>query len=41
MVSDREGLRRLVHAFAWMIPGELQTYPVAQRDEAIAWAGGD
>ena len=40
VVSDHEGLRHLVHAFAWMIPGELQTYRLAQRDEAIAWAGG-
>jgi hypothetical protein len=24
--------------FGWMTPGEVRHFPLAQRDEAIAWA---
>jgi hypothetical protein len=27
--------------FGWMTPGELKRFPVAGRDQAIAWAAGD
>ena len=26
--------------FGWMTPGEVRHFPLAQRDEAVAWAAG-
>jgi hypothetical protein len=28
----------MITMFGWMTPGEVRHFPLAQRDEAIAWA---
>ena len=40
VVTDITWIRDLTSLFGWMTPGETRTFPLAQRDEAIAWAAG-
>ena len=40
VVTDIAWMRDLTGLFGWMTPGETRTFPLAQRDEAIAWAAG-
>lgn len=37
VVSDHDWVNHLVHALGWMIPGDCKAFPLAERDEAIAW----
>lgn len=37
VVTDTEWVRGSVHAFAWMLPGRIRIYPVAERAAAEAW----
>ena len=42
LVTDIDWVRHATTLFGWMTPGEVEVFPLAQRDEAIAWvAGGD
>ena len=38
LVTDIAWMRDLTSLFGWMTPGEVRTFPLAQQDEAIAWA---
>ena len=38
VVSDSDGIRRLVTLAGWSIPGELQLFPNRERATAEAWA---
>ena len=38
LVTDIAWMRDLTSLFGWMTPGEVKTFPLAQQDEAIAWA---
>ena len=38
LVTDIDWMTRLTALFGWMTPGELQHFPLAERDAAIAWA---
>jgi len=40
VVSDVEWVGHLVGAFAWLIPGELRRFSLAEREEAVNWAAG-
>ena len=40
LVTDIAWMRDLTSLFGWMTPGEVKTFPLAQQDEAIAWAAG-
>lgn len=40
VVSDKEWVGHAMHAFAWMVPGELAVFSVAELDQAKAWAAG-
>jgi hypothetical protein len=40
LVTDIAWMRDLTSLFGWMTPGEVKTFTLAQRDEAIAWAAG-
>jgi hypothetical protein len=31
-------MSHMITLFGWMTPGEVRHFPLAQRDEAIAWA---
>jgi len=33
-------MKQMTSLFGWMTPGEVKTFPLAQRDEAIEWAAG-
>lgn len=41
LVTDLEWMTHLTALFGWMTPGELKRFPVAERDDAIAWAAAD
>ncbi len=36
LVSDHEALINGIKAFAWMVPGEVRTYPMNRLDDAKA-----
>jgi hypothetical protein len=38
VVTDIERVDHMITMFGWMTPGEVRHFPLAQRDEAIAWA---
>jgi hypothetical protein len=38
LVTDIEWMERVTALFGWMTPGEVRHFPLARRDEAIAWA---
>ncbi|OHT89082.1 STAS/SEC14 domain-containing protein [Mycobacteroides saopaulense] len=38
VVTDKEWVAHTLHAFAWMIPGELALFGLDELDRAKAWA---
>ncbi len=40
VVSDMEWVAHAMHAFAWMIPGELKVFGLGELDAATEWAAG-
>ncbi len=40
VVSDRDWVAHAMHAFAWMIPGELKVFGLGELDAAKEWAAG-
>ena len=38
LVTDVEWMIHVTHLFRWMTPGELKHFPLAERDDAVAWA---
>ena len=40
VVTDIDWMRNVTGLFGWMTPGQVKVFPLAQRDEAIAWAAG-
>ena len=41
VVTDIDWVRHGTALFGWITPGAVKVFPLAQRDEAIAWVGGD
>ncbi len=41
LVTDLDWMITVASLFGWMTPGELKRFPVAERDQAIAWAAAD
>lgn len=39
VVSDKDWVKHMVKAFAWMIPGEVRVFKLGELDAARAWAG--
>jgi hypothetical protein len=37
LVTDVEWIARSTRAFAWLAPGEVKVFPLAERDTATAW----
>jgi hypothetical protein len=37
LVTDIEWMKHMTSLFGWMTPGEVKTFPLAQRDEAVEW----
>jgi hypothetical protein len=40
LVTDIEWMDRMTSMFGWMTPGDVRHFPLAQREDAIAWAAG-
>ncbi len=40
LVTDIEWMNLMTALFGWMTPGEVRHFPLAQREEAIAWTAG-
>ena len=40
VVSDKEWVAHALHAFAWMVPGELALFGLDELDKAAEWAAG-
>jgi len=38
LVTDIGWMENMTSLFGWMTPGEVRHFPLAQRDDAIAWA---
>jgi hypothetical protein len=38
LVTDIEWMHHMTALFGWMTPGEVRVFPLARRDEAMAWA---
>jgi stage II sporulation SpoAA-like protein len=38
VVTDIEWMDHMITLFGWMTPGEVRHFPLARRDDAIAWA---
>ncbi len=38
LVTDAGWAAHLASLFGWMVPGELKVFPLAERDDAVAWA---
>ena len=41
LVTNIEWMKHTTRLFGWMTPGEFRCFPLAERDEAIAWAAAD
>ncbi|MDH4177010.1 MAG: STAS/SEC14 domain-containing protein [Thermoleophilia bacterium] len=41
LVTDLDWMITVASLFGWMTPGEMKRFPMAQRDQAIAWAAGN
>ena len=37
LVTDVEWMRHMTTLFGWMTPGEVKQFPLAARDDAVAW----
>ena len=40
IVTDIDWLARATRLFAWMIPGEVRVFPIAELEPAKAWVAG-
>ena len=40
VVTDQNWLAEAARLFAWMVPGEFKTFPVAELEPAKAWVAG-
>jgi hypothetical protein len=40
VVTDIEWVTHMTGLFGWLTPGETKTFPVAEKDQAIAWVAG-
>lgn len=40
VVSDKEWVAHAMHAFAWMVPGEVAVFGLDELDRAKEWAAG-
>ncbi|MFN8025165.1 MAG: STAS/SEC14 domain-containing protein [Acidimicrobiia bacterium] len=41
LVTDVDWMRHATNLFGWMTPGDVKTFALAERDDAIAWAAAD
>jgi hypothetical protein len=41
LVTDIEWIRNGIRLFAFLVPGEIQSFPLSQADKAREWVSGD
>ena len=41
LVTDIDWMTHLTQLFGWMTPGDVKTFPLSQRAEAVKWVSGD
>lgn len=41
VVTDIDWATHTLHAIAWMVPGEMRVFPLADLDRATRWAAGE
>jgi hypothetical protein len=41
LVSDHDWVKHFASLFGWMMPGKFKTFPLADKDKAIAWTAAD
>ncbi len=41
VVTDHHAFADMIKAFAWMMPGQLKVFPLAERAAATAWVAQD
>ena len=41
LVTDVDWMRQGLRIFAWAVPGEVQDFPLSERDRAVSWVAGD
>ncbi|UDY34481.1 SpoIIAA family protein [Dermatobacter hominis] len=41
VVTDLDWMDHLVAVFGWMSPGKVRTFPLAEREQAVAWVAAD
>ena len=41
VVSDLAWAEHLVSLFGWMVPGDVRSFALAERQQAIEWAAGE
>jgi hypothetical protein len=41
LVTDHSGLAETIHLLAFLFPGDLKIFPLANQSEAEEWAGGN
>jgi hypothetical protein len=37
VITDLEWIHHMTALFGWMTPGDVKTFPMSEREEAIAW----
>jgi hypothetical protein len=40
VVTDHDGMRRMVSLLGWMVPGDIKTFATDEEAQAIEWAAG-
>ena len=40
VVTDVDWIKKAIHMFTWLTPGEVEVFELEQLDEARAWAAG-
>lgn len=38
VVTDKDWVIHALHAFAWLVPGEVALFPLSELDAAVSWA---
>ena len=41
VVTDIDWITHVTQMFGWMTPGEVKTFALSQRGDAMSWAAGD
>jgi hypothetical protein len=40
LITDIEWMHHMTTLFGWMTPGEVKTFPMKERNQAVSWVAG-